>query len=303
VVHRHPDVDLWANRMLINASEAIAGEVQLVSERARQLFTQSAFNNVLRLAAFKAGNQFIEDRLPVRWSPGWARYQGNYTGKGGRDRIPFYERGAWIRNAQNSHPFVVVTKGTIRLKVIVPVGHPLKPTTSAAFRSILPRDVQCITTAFRTSVTKILNGAIITKGAPNTGKFKHTLSQEVLAAAAATKGRNAKSGIRGEIKELLSPRLAQLTEQHGESVRWNKGHRAWQLNLWRRRAGGAAGPTQSQLLNGQVISQRSIANGKLNHAAAQSRYRERRRVLKQHGLSAYKLSRTQGHTAIKKRLT
>jgi hypothetical protein len=261
--------------MLINAREAIAGEVQLVSERARQLFTQSAFNNVLRLAAFKAGNQFIEDRLPVRWSPGWARNQGGYAGKGGRDRIPFFERGTWIRSAQNAHPVVAVTKGTVRLKVVVPVGHALQSGISAAFKTTTPADVRCIADAFRAAAEKILSGAKLTPGKPNTGKMKATLSAETLAAAAATRGRNANSGIRGEVKELLSPRLAQLADQHADVVRWNKGHRAWQLNLWRRRAGGAAGPTQSQMKSGDVVSQAYLGHKKRRHAMHQALYRQR----------------------------
>ncbi len=261
--------------MLINASEAIAGEVQLVSERARKMFSTSGWNNVLRLAAFRAGNQFIEDRVPVRWSPGWARNQGGYDGKGGRDRIPFYERGTWIRTAQNAHPVVAVTKGNVRLKVVVPVGHAVKKSISSAFTRMNALDVACVANAFRSAAAKILNGATITNGRPNTGKLKATLSQQTLNEAAATRGRNVKSGISGEIKERLSPRLSQLAEQHADVVRWNKGHREWQLNLWRRRAGGAAGATMSQLKSGDVLSQAYLGHKKRRHAMHQALYRAR----------------------------
>lgn len=269
--------------------------VKLVSDRAKRFFQPPEFKRVLRLAAWKAGMVFVDKWLPMRWDPQYARRIG-YSGRGGRDTIPYYERGVWIFNAQRAAPRASVNASGLKLRIPVPIGHAITAKTAKDFTKITEQEAADVANAFLTYAMEIVRGtssanktvgkqAVTVKSGKYKGMLKmkgvkRQVRQLNLQDRAMAKAITAKGGFRGgRVATELQARAATLRQDRKLLVK--KKLNQWQLKKrhqqWSRTAGGAAGPTGSQILSGQTMSKTYAGSRLQRHAQAQQRYRAKYR--------------------------
>jgi hypothetical protein len=288
-------------------------EVELVSARSKRLFKPAEWKRVLRLAGWTAGMTFIDNFLPLRWAPEYARRAG-YSGKGGDDTIPYYERGRWVRNAMKASPRVSVSGERLKLKVPVPIGHAITPRTSKDFRKITEAEREAVAGAFFVAVSDLIergtskrivtgrvgsnnksqymtkwvrrkNGKVVKKRRLVRAKTKRTtlygytrkLSDQDRAMSRMISQRG---GFRaGRVATELEARAATLRQDRKLLVKdkLTRGQLKRLHQQWARTAGGAAGPTGQQILSGQTTSQTYAGSRKQRHAEAQRRYRDKYR--------------------------
>ena len=291
----------------------LRNEVELVSARSKRLFQPKEWKRVLRLAGWNAGMAFIDNFLPMRWSQDYAIRAG-YTGKGGDDTIPYFERGKWIRNAMRAAPRVSVSGETLKLRIPVPIGHPITPRTAKDFRKITDAEREAVAAAFFMSATEIINRG--TSKRIVTGRVGHNSKSQYMTKwvrrkngklvkkrrlvhaktrrvtiygrtrvlsdqdKAMTRMLNSPGGFRGgKVATELEARA--VTLRHDRKLLIKDTLTKTQLKRkhqeWARTAGGAAGPTGQQILSGQTTSKTYAGSRKQRHAEAQRRYRDKYR--------------------------
>lgn len=287
--------------------------VQLVSSRAKRLFDPPEWKRVLRLAAWKAGMLFIDKWLPMRWDPQYARRIG-YSGKGGHDGVPYYEKGTWIKNAQRAYPKASVNGSGLKLRVAVPIGHAITTKIAKDFTKITEQERSEVAQDFVAEAMEIVsrgtskkvvvgktgrngkaqymtkwvkgkNGKIKkkrvlikakTRSAVIYGRTRRLSSQD----RALSKAITSKGGFRGgRVATELQSRAKTL--QYDSRLVKKERLTQWKLKRlhqqWSRTAGGAAGPTGSQILSGQTTSKTYAGSRLQRHAQAQQRYRAKYR--------------------------
>jgi len=265
--------------------------VQLVTARSKRIFLPAEWKRVLRVAGWKAGMRFIDNWLPRRWDEGYARRLG-YSGKGGSDTIPYYEKGKWIKNATRAYPRVTATGKTFQIKIKVPVGHALTPKTARDFVRVSDQERNDVALAFVAAVEDIIKSGTSVKRTVGYGTVIGRKGKEVKkkvkgwtrAISARDKSLSrfiaAKGGFRGgAIASDMEARAFTLGKTRRMMIK--KSRTMNQLKRkhqeWARTAGGAAGPTGQQILTGQTTSRTYAGSRRQKHAEAQRRYRDKYR--------------------------
>ena len=262
------------------AATSLGRAVELVSARSKRLFDPPEWKRVLRIAAFNAGQAWIDSFLARRWDEGYARRLG-YSAKGGRDGLPFYEKGRWIRQAGLARPRVSVNANGVALRIVVPVGHPLQPMVSRAFRTTTDEEHAFVANAFLASVKQVINRGVSTQvrskigGGGTMRRWTRRLgaSDRAMSRAITAKGFRAPGG--ASLQRTASQ--LQATSKANRKQRLSPWALKQKHRAWHRTAGGAAGPTASQIASGQTMSQTYAGSRMQRHAEAQRRYRDRYR--------------------------
>lgn len=150
-------------------------EIDLESQRARNLFTQSGWNSIVRAAGQAAGARFLEGYVPLRWNKNYARGVLHYI-KGGRN--PFYDQGNWVDAAEaGANVQTTATKGDVIVRVRVPSAHPVQPDVAGAFRRIDMREIVFVKREFRNALIKFIDSTPVTKAARLNGRARAQVSK------------------------------------------------------------------------------------------------------------------------------
>lgn len=128
-------------KILSAAAGEFRVEIDAISSKAVGLFSPGQATKILKLAAYQTGIDWIDNYLVLRFNPSYARQLG-YTFGGGKDRIPFFERGQMLEQAKLARPKVIGKKGKIDVTVSFPIGHPIASEVLAVFKRIPQREAR-----------------------------------------------------------------------------------------------------------------------------------------------------------------
>lgn len=222
--------------MPVSLGEA-AAQVRL-HPKARLLLVPGDLNRVLRLAGWAIGERWCVVYLPQRWDLAYARRLG-WRQKEGRgwvqpDELPFFDRGTFIEQAVGATPKVTATKGRVRVRIVVPVGHPLRPETARAFRAVPPDERADLVRAFRAEAVRILETGTDTI-ARGRGRGRLRLTSAQRAAARAVQGRGAAADLPPTFVADLAGRRARLAASrqaylYRRADRWGDVQAYWAAN-------------------------------------------------------------------------
>lgn len=151
--------------------------------KGRRVFTVAGWNKVLRDAGIFAGNWWIANYGPLRFNAGYAKGNLGYSASSKRKRVdlfrggsPFVWTGQWLANFNSrSRTEAVAKKGGARFWIVCPIGHPVRPETSASFRRIPARESAAVAREYRRAVIVGLQ----------TGRAAHAAKKQAKAAARA----------------------------------------------------------------------------------------------------------------------
>lgn len=194
------------------AMDGVKTQALLLSRRFGSWLTPSDWNRLLAIAGASCGWFWIDNLMPRRWDPAYARSLG-YIGK--NSQTPFYRSGKWVTAAAASHPLVRAKGGGITsIRIIVPVGHGITPSTSQAFKRIPDAEARLIGKAFRDAVIRVLVGtnARLVRSGVNKGKMRArlTMAQRDQAANARNRGGIDPSTSRAGIHQGMANRMSSM---------------------------------------------------------------------------------------------
>lgn len=197
------------------------------SAKARLLLTPGDLNRVLRMSARSAGEMFCVIYLPQRWDLAYARRLG-WRQKEGRgwvqpDQLPFFDKGDFILMAVGATPKVTATKGRVKLRIVVPVGHALRSDTARAFRTVLPDERAGIVNHFKAEAVRILEtGTETISRGRGKGRLRLTAAQRT--AARAIQGRGAAADLPPSFVGDMAGRRARLLAAR-QAYQYQRGNR------------------------------------------------------------------------------
>lgn len=210
----------------VPALGAASAEIRM-HPRARLLLTPGDLNRVMRLAARSAGEMFCVIYLPQRWEPAYARRLG-WRQKEGRgwvqpDGLPFFDQGTFITQAVGASPKVTATKGRVKLRIVVPVGHALRSDTARAFRTVLPDERGGIINQYKAEAVRILEtGTETISRGRGKGRLRLTAAQRT--AARAIQGRGAAADLPPSFVGDMAGRRARLLAAR-QAYQYQRGNR------------------------------------------------------------------------------
>jgi hypothetical protein len=151
--------------------------------KGRAVFTKSGWNDALRNAGLYAGNWWIANYGPLRWNTGYAQAHLGYPPRlprgsmkgiramfaGGladgwtkRERLkmgeaPFFYTGTMQANFNSrARTEATASAGGARFWIVCPVGHPLRPETADAFKTVPPGERKAVAREFRRALIQAL---------------------------------------------------------------------------------------------------------------------------------------------------
>jgi hypothetical protein len=159
--------------------------------KGRRVFTVAGWNKVLRDAGIFAGNWWIANYGPLRFNAGYAKGNLGYSASSKRKRVdlfrggsPFVWTGQWIANFNSrSRTEAVAKKGGARFWIVCPIGHPVRPETSASFRRIPARESAAVAREYRRAVIVGLQEGRALKAAKQRAKANARLAKKQASAA------------------------------------------------------------------------------------------------------------------------
>jgi hypothetical protein len=180
----------------------LSRQVEAMSPKAQALFTPGDRARLFRLAGWAAGSRWIESWMPRRWDLNYAHglgYRVKFTPsrlvpRPWEDNLPYYQSGVMVQAAMGARPVVSSAKGRVKIAVVVPIGHPLRPDLAKAFKTVPAMEAMDVADAFRDAVVSILESGTttITRGR---GKGRLSLSAALRAQAKTIQGRKATAGM------------------------------------------------------------------------------------------------------------
>jgi hypothetical protein len=184
------------------ARSFFADDIALESERSRRLFTVSGWNTVIRAAGQSAGIDFLVDYVPLRWNKGYAVSQLQYAQ--GR-RTPFYTTGDWLTAAEaGSNVRAVATKGDVQVRVSVPLPHPVRAETAAAFKRVTQREKDFIRKQFRAHLVRFIEQTPVITSKRINGRARAQVDKALTASSKSRARSLSAAGRLSRVRELIN---------------------------------------------------------------------------------------------------
>jgi hypothetical protein len=169
--------------------------------KGRRVFTVAGWNNVLRDAGIFAGNWWIANYGQLRFNKGYATANLGYSASSKRKKVdlfkggsPFVWTGQWLANFNSrARTEAVAKKGGARFWIVCPIGHPVRPDTSASFRRIPTRESAAVAREYRRAVIVGLQEGRALKAAKQQAKASARAAKKQATAARRAEKRAARS--------------------------------------------------------------------------------------------------------------
>lgn len=267
---------------------AIQAVVAKYSPRADLVLKPAQWRKVLIAAAVRAGSDWINRWLPMRWHRSYAirlGYQVERQIEGGKpvNPFPFFDKGVWLRNALMARPVATAPGGMLKWKIVVPVGHALQGKTVRPFVTVPPHEVASQAQALDRALADIFATGIvtdrITRGA-GAGQLRATMAQAVAMDArlgGEKRGRDYHNRYTlGDTQraDAIMGRQRTLAAGRADWMAAKREARKRQLQQWHRTSGGSAAQP------GAGLSQTYQGSARAKAAARQRSYRARLRAAK-----------------------